>query len=515
MGTRILQVANFYSRHSGGLRTTVDALGRAYVGAGFERVLVVPGPADADEDTPAGRRITLRSPKLPGSGGYRALAGTGAVRAVLAELPPDHLEVSDKLTLVGLGQWATRNGLPRRACLARAARRDPLAEGPAGLPAGRVRRLVEPPRGTRLQHGGQPVAGPRAVEFTRIGATDVSVVPSASTSTSSIHTLASNQQTPTATTTRSGSCASAGSRERSGRLWQSRCSTPCEHAAFPLGSGWSVTGPARVALEKKARGLPVVFTGHLQDRHELARLLAHAHAALAPCPYETFGLAALEALACGTPVVAADRGAVPELVQAVHFSATGAVATPDPPSLAAAVHDVVRTHRDRARRASRDRAEQYPSGRAPRARCCGSTERHEPVHTVAVVHGRARAPAAGFRATIALGHPVSLGADFDAALRPYERLCLEWYLHTAHEQTCVLRDGDRVVGYTLRMPRPRGLRPNGSNAPAPASRRRSCRACWRAGTRPRSGASTGSGSGTDGISGATPRTESPASHTHT
>jgi hypothetical protein len=54
-----------------------------------------------------------------------------------------------------------------------------------------------------------------------------------------------------------------------------------------------------------------------------------------------------------------------------------------------------------------------------------------------------------FRATIALVHPVSLGADFDAALRPYERLCLEWYLRAAREQACVLRDGDRVVGYAL------------------------------------------------------------------
>ena len=54
-----------------------------------------------------------------------------------------------------------------------------------------------------------------------------------------------------------------------------------------------------------------------------------------------------------------------------------------------------------------------------------------------------------FRATIALGHPISLGADFDAALRPYERLCLEWYLGAAREQACVLRDGDRVVGYAL------------------------------------------------------------------
>jgi hypothetical protein len=62
-----------------------------------------------------------------------------------------------------------------------------------------------------------------------------------------------------------------------------------------------------------------------------------------------------------------------------------------------------------------------------------------------------------FRATIALGRPVSLGADFDAALRPYERLCLEWYLRTAREQACVLRDGDRVVGYALVCLDPEGF----------------------------------------------------------
>jgi hypothetical protein len=54
-----------------------------------------------------------------------------------------------------------------------------------------------------------------------------------------------------------------------------------------------------------------------------------------------------------------------------------------------------------------------------------------------------------FRATIALGHPVSRGTHFEAALRPYERLCLEWYLRAGREHACVLRDGDRVVGYAL------------------------------------------------------------------
>jgi len=80
MGVRIVQVANFYGPASGGLRTTVDALGRGYADAGFERVLVVPGLVDGDDEIPSGRRITLRAPRLPGSGGYRVLRDLRAVR---------------------------------------------------------------------------------------------------------------------------------------------------------------------------------------------------------------------------------------------------------------------------------------------------------------------------------------------------------------------------------------------------------------------------------------------------
>jgi hypothetical protein len=46
----------------------------------------------------------------------------------------------------------------------------------------------------------------------------------------------------------------------------------------------------------------------------LATLLASADVALAPGPVETFGLAALEALACGTPVVVDRASALPEVV---------------------------------------------------------------------------------------------------------------------------------------------------------------------------------------------------------
>jgi alpha-1,6-mannosyltransferase len=73
-------------------------------------------------------------------------------------------------------------------------------------------------------------------------------------------------------------------------------------------------GPLRGRLVRRAAGLPVHFTRFLPDRREVARLLATADVALAPGPIETFGLAALEALACGTPVVVDAASALPEVV---------------------------------------------------------------------------------------------------------------------------------------------------------------------------------------------------------
>ncbi|NUT91485.1 MAG: glycosyltransferase, partial [Saccharothrix sp.] len=109
---RIVQLANFYGPRSGGLRTALHHLGAGYAGAGHEVVLVVPGPAHADEHlSPHVRRITLPAPRLPGTGGYRAV-DPWRVRTLLNHLRPDRLEVSDRLTLRGMGKWASANGVP-------------------------------------------------------------------------------------------------------------------------------------------------------------------------------------------------------------------------------------------------------------------------------------------------------------------------------------------------------------------------------------------------------------------
>lgn len=53
---------------------------------------------------------------------------------------------------------------------------------------------------------------------------------------------------------------------------------------------------------------------YIRDRHKLAALLAGCDAFVHAGDQETFGLAALEAMACGLPVIGTHRGAIAELV---------------------------------------------------------------------------------------------------------------------------------------------------------------------------------------------------------
>src|SRR5262249_8238234 len=74
-------------------------------------------------------------------------------------------------------------------------------------------------------------------------------------------------------------------------------------------------GPERSPAERLARELDVdnhvTFLGK-QDHVE--RLFPLAHVLLMPSELESFGLAALEGMACGVPPVATNAGGVPELV---------------------------------------------------------------------------------------------------------------------------------------------------------------------------------------------------------
>jgi len=95
--------------------------------------------------------------------------------------------------------------------------------------------------------------------------------------------------------------------------------------------------PAGVALEVR----------RWVDEAELAALYAHAHLLVLPSLGEGFGLPALEAMACATPVVVSDRGALPEVV-----GEAGTVCAPQAPALADAMHRLLADPGHRAERAA-------------------------------------------------------------------------------------------------------------------------------------------------------------------
>jgi glycosyltransferase involved in cell wall biosynthesis len=72
-------------------------------------------------------------------------------------------------------------------------------------------------------------------------------------------------------------------------------------------------GPAEAALDRLALRDAVRFTGPVPEA-ELIQLLQRAAVVAIPSLYEGFSLPAIEAMACATPLVTTDAGALPEVV---------------------------------------------------------------------------------------------------------------------------------------------------------------------------------------------------------
>ncbi|HUG24758.1 glycosyltransferase [Piscinibacter sp.] len=344
-GTHLVDATMFWSATSGGVRRYLEAK-QAWLTrkVGWRHTIAAPtasGPGVA----------SLPSVPLPASGGYRLPLRRGACRDALVGLQPDLIESGDPYRLA----WASLDAadamqVPAVAfchsnleLLAATLVRGPLA----GAAARAARRYAG-----RLYRRFDLVLAPSEVMRRHLldwGVERVACQPL-------------------------GVDAQLFHPARASAMWRNQLGLPAatrllvyagrfapEKHLDVLSEAVQRLGPPYVLLALGAGPMPprgdrVIVRPFVSDPMALARALASADIFVHAGDQETFGLSVLEAMACGTPVVARAAEGLAELVD---DTVGAAVHDGRPDSFAQAIAALFRHDRTAASRRARERAESY------------------------------------------------------------------------------------------------------------------------------------------------------------
>jgi len=344
----VLDISEYVGEQTGGVRTYLTEKAR-YVAArpGLRQVVLIPGEDDRIVEGDGVRCYRLRGPAIPFNPAYRFLLATRSTTRIVAHERPDVIEVGSAYFAPWLVfrarrrhaapvAWFYHAHLPRLA-----APRGPAELLPrrwlgtaAGAYTRRIASLVD-----------RTIV---ASEFARreleaIGAPNLVHVPLG---------VDLDQFTPSRRAWASDTRARMGLPGGplfvyAGRLCQEKQSDWLWEAWPAVWKRTGATlamvgaGPLRARFAATSGQDGRVLLPYTRDRDLLADLLAAADGYVASGPLETFGLAALEALACGTPVLSVNQGAV---VEQVEQSGAGVLyAQGDPEALTSGVEALLGT----------------------------------------------------------------------------------------------------------------------------------------------------------------------------
>jgi alpha-1,6-mannosyltransferase len=370
-----LHLTNYYHESSGGVRTLYQALLDAGNRLARPVRLVVPGTRDSVRDCGAyGRIYTIAAPRAPFDASYRLLyphhylpSFAGRIREILQVERPDVIEISDKYTLCYLAGIVRRGwieGLGRPLLVGSSNER--MDDGLAAVFGGRavsrrfarwyMRRIYLPQFDYQLansEYTAEEVSGNleahRAHRFRVVppGVDARSFGPQHRDCAFRANLLTECRAAPDAALLLYVGRLSP---EKNLPLLLDAAALLRDRAGLVLAGD----GAQRAWLESEAvaRHLPVRTIGHVESRHRLATLYASCDAFLHPNPREPFGIAPLEAMASGCPVVLPKSGGV--LTYATAENAW--LCQPSATDFAAAVARLMTEPEERQRRTAAGRA---------------------------------------------------------------------------------------------------------------------------------------------------------------
>ena len=308
----IAHLANFVGPKSGGIRTCIRELSRQYSMLGHTTHVVVPSDRNYENVTGSTIIHELKSPLVPNMGGYRAIIRTKRVREILNNIEPDAIELSDRTSLLPLTAWAKRRDIPT-AIIAHE-RIDGVLDsfapslGRVGIAlADRINRRA-------AQHGTTLISTTRFAgrEFDRIGAKYEQIPLGVDLHTFNLNKASQAWREQFDADVVVMLCSRLSKEKRPEFVIEVLDAlTKRGIKAHLVVAG---AGPMEKSIASQLKYRPATMLGFLNGRESVARVLARVDVVLAPGPIETFGLAALEALASGTPVIANNSSAIPEVL---------------------------------------------------------------------------------------------------------------------------------------------------------------------------------------------------------
>src|SRR5262245_11628083 len=320
MGSRpltVLDITKWYGERSGGVRTYLDEKQR-YVAARHDvrHVLVIPGDRDEVLDRGNTRRYRIRGPRIPSQPQYRFLLAPRTLRRIVDREQPDVIEVGSPIFVPWITRFATRRRQIPLVGFYHTDIRSSLAPvlGPFARATSRYYvRLLD-----RLFATTFVASASSESDLRRAGATRLTRV-----------TLGADLNVfhPRQRARRSRTRALLGLPHDApvvtylGRLAPEKGLDVVLAAWRRVEARSAATlvlvgdGPLRSQLRAESARMRVRWLPFETDRERIAMLLAASDVYLSPGPNETFGLSAVEAMACGTPIVAADKGSVAEHVR--------------------------------------------------------------------------------------------------------------------------------------------------------------------------------------------------------